>query len=177
MKWHESNVHSFNRYAYSGNNPYTNIDVDGDLFLSFHLNRRDMRTDHAMIAGQVGNVSAKTAMGLHSAGSAVGLVRGLSRSSVKMTLKGAEAAKSTLPKHTKHSLNQKINGQIKTSDELDAIRTPLVKMPVKFDSKGRPSQRSIGKKAEVAVNPDTKKIVSVNPTSSKKAGRLKRRKE
>jgi hypothetical protein len=64
---------------------------------------------------------------------------------------------------------------VKTSDELDAIRNPLDKRPVKYDSQGRPSQRSIGEKAEVAVNPDTNTIVSVNPTSSKKAARLKRR--
>lgn len=88
---------------------------------------------------------------------------------------GLVAAKGGLPKHSKHSLNQKINRKVKTSDELDAIRNPLDKRPVKYDSQGRPSQRSIGEKAEVAVNPDTNTIVSVNPTSSKKAARLKRR--
>lgn len=79
--------------------------------------------------------------------------------------------------HTKHSLNQKINRQVKSKDELDAIRNPLDVGPIKIDSKGRPSQRFVGEKAEVAINPETGKAVSINPTSSKKAARLKRRLE
>lgn len=67
--------------------------------------------------------------------------------------------------------------EVKTSDELDAIRNPLDQRPVKYDIQGRPSQRYIGGKAEVAINPDANKIVSLNPTSSKKAARLKRRNE
>lgn len=106
VKWHESNIHSFNRYAYSGNNPYTNVDVDGDLFLSFHLNRRDMRTDHAIIAGQIGNVGAKTAMGLHTAGSAVGLVGGTSRSLLKLGLKSAKATKNVTKGVSEKVLNR-----------------------------------------------------------------------
>jgi hypothetical protein len=50
---------------------------------------------------------------------------------------------------------------------LDAIRNPLDKRPVKFDRQGRPSQRHVGEKAEVAINPATNKFVSVNPTSPK----------
>jgi hypothetical protein len=57
-------------------------------------------------------------------------------------------------------------------DELDALKNPLLVKPVKVDSLGRPSQRYIGGKAEVAVNPETGRIVSVNPTSTKKAERL-----
>ena len=80
-----------------------------------------------------------------------------------------------VPKPTRHSVNQKINREVKSSDELDAIKNPLDKRPIKTDSLGRRSQRSVGERAEVAVNPDTNKIVSVNPTSTKKAERLKRR--
>ena len=47
--------------------------------------------------------------------------------------------------------------------------------PIKFDNLGRPSQRVVGQKAEVVRNPDNGKIVSVNPTSTKKAERLLRR--
>ena len=71
-----------------------------------------------------------------------------------------------------HGVDQKINRGIKSADELSAIKDPLDVRPVKTDSLGRKSQRYVGKKAEVAINPDTKKIVSVNPTSSKKAKRL-----
>lgn len=91
VKWHETNIHSFNRYSYSGNNPYTNTDVGGELFFSFHMNRRDMSTKHAMIAGQVGNIGAQTAMGLHAAGGAAKLVVGGARSLLKMGLQNVNA--------------------------------------------------------------------------------------
>ena len=68
-----------------------------------------------------------------------------------------------------------MNRQVKSSDELDAIRNPLDVRPVKVDSLGRPSQRIIGEKAEIVINPETGKVVSINPTSSKKAARLKRK--
>lgn len=48
---------------------------------------------------------------------------------------------------------------------------------MKVDSLGRPSQRIIGEKAEIAINPEIGKVVSINPTSSKKAARLKRKLE
>jgi hypothetical protein len=37
---------------------------------------------------------------------------------------------------------------------------------------GRPFQRFIGMKAEVVINSTTGKIVSINPTSTKKAKKL-----
>jgi len=42
------------------------------------------------------------------------------------------------------------------------------------DQLGRQSQRFIGRVGEVVVNPQTGKIISVNPTSSSKAARLLR---
>ena len=79
--------------------------------------------------------------------------------------------------HTKHSLNQKITRQVKSKDELDAVRNPLDVGKVKVDSRGRPSQRTVGQKAEIVKNPETGKVVSVNPTSSKKAARLRKNQE
>ena len=76
--------------------------------------------------------------------------------------------------HTKHSLNQKINRQVKSADELKAIKNPLKKTEVKHDSQGRPSEKYIGEKATVAVNPDTGKIVTVHPTSTKSVNRLQK---
>ena len=43
---------------------------------------------------------------------------------------------------------------------------------MKTDALGRVSQRYIGKEAEVVINPKSGKIVSVNPTSTKKAMNL-----
>ena len=55
---------------------------------------------------------------------------------------------------------------------LDAISSPLKVEEVKIDKLGRPSQRLIGQKAEVVINPETQQIVSVNPTSTKKLEKL-----
>ncbi|MFY0604496.1 MAG: hypothetical protein JXQ93_11130, partial [Flavobacteriaceae bacterium] len=78
---------------------------------------------------------------------------------------------------TKHGLNQKMNRGVKSSSVLDAVKNPLKTGDVKIDGAGRPSQRFTGAKAEVAVNPETGKVVSTNPTSTKKAARLKRQQE
>ncbi|PCH75101.1 MAG: type IV secretion protein Rhs [Flavobacteriaceae bacterium] len=78
---------------------------------------------------------------------------------------------------TKHGLNQKMNRGVKSSSVLDAVKNPLKTGGVKVDRVGRPSQRFTGAKAEVAVNPQTGKVVSTNPTSTKKAARLKRQQE
>jgi hypothetical protein len=76
---------------------------------------------------------------------------------------------------TAHGVNQKITRGVTSAAELDALKHPLRVGPIKTDSLGRPSQRFIGEKAEVVINPQTGKIVSVNPTSSKKAAQLKGR--
>ncbi|MDQ1340982.1 MAG: hypothetical protein QG567_2140 [Campylobacterota bacterium] len=80
-------------------------------------------------------------------------------------------------KPTKHSVQQKINRNVSSKDELDALRNPLQTKQTKYDNFGRPSQRFIGEKAEVAINPETNKIISVNPTSTKKAEKLKKAKQ
>lgn len=73
---------------------------------------------------------------------------------------------------TEHSLQRAIERGVTREAIFDAIESPLEVSPVKLDSRGRPSQRFIGKKAEVVLNPETGGIVSVNPTSTKKAEKL-----
>lgn len=75
---------------------------------------------------------------------------------------------------TRHSVNQKINRGVSTADELDAYRNPLQVRDVVYDELGRPSQRYVGRQAEVVLNPETGGIVSVNPTSTSKLQRLLR---
>ena len=60
---------------------------------------------------------------------------------------------------------------------LDAVKNPLKIGDVKVDQLGRPSQRFTGATGEVVVNPQSGKIVSVNPTSTKKRVRLMRQKK
>ena len=175
------NRFSYNRYAYANNNPQKYIDPDGEFAQLIWGGLAGAAFDVALqgiaIASGTqdefswGQLGTSTLVGAGTGGLSVAT----KAVSIKRAVDARKAAKGGLPKHSKHSLNQKINRKVKTSDELDAIRNPLDKRPVKYDSQGRPSQRSIGEKAEVAVNRDTNTIVSVNPTSSKKAARLKRR--
>ena len=74
-------------------------------------------------------------------------------------------------------MEQKIDREVRSIDELDALRNPIDVKPVRTDQLGRPSQRFIGRKAEVVINPETVKIISVNPTSTRKAERLLNRME
>ena len=73
---------------------------------------------------------------------------------------------------TKHGLERAINRNVKPDSILDALKNPLKIKDVKVDILGRQSQRFIGKEAEVVVNPNNGKIISVNPTSSSKARAL-----
>ena len=74
---------------------------------------------------------------------------------------------------TNHGVSRKIERGIKTKDELDALRNPLKIKEIRIDKKtGLPSQRFVGEKSSVVINPLTKKIVSVNPTASSIARKL-----
>lgn len=72
----------------------------------------------------------------------------------------------------KHAVNRAIERDILAKSILDALLSPLDIGKIKITRCGRPSQRYIGQSAEVVINPSTKKVVSVNPTSSKKAKKL-----
>jgi len=72
---------------------------------------------------------------------------------------------------TRDSVGQKINRSVSSADELDTFRNQLQIHPVVYDQFGRPSQRYVGRNAEVVVNPVTNRIVSVNQTSTSKAQR------
>jgi RHS repeat-associated protein len=73
---------------------------------------------------------------------------------------------------TKHGLDQAITRGVKPGSILDAVKTPLQLKDAVIDSLGHPSQRYIGREAEVVLNPQPGQVVSVNPTSSDKAARL-----
>ncbi len=77
-----------------------------------------------------------------------------------------------------HALNRVIGSPgrlgVKPQAILDALKNPLKINNIVIDDLGRHSQRFVGQFGEVVVNPQTGKIVSVNPTSTKKAQRLMR---
>ncbi len=73
---------------------------------------------------------------------------------------------------TKHGVERAIERGVKPAAIHDAIKNPLKVGEVVTDKAGRQSQRYVGKTAETVVNPQTGKIISVNPTSTKKAEAL-----
>jgi len=75
---------------------------------------------------------------------------------------------------TKHGVSRKIEREVKSIDELDALKNPLKVKPIKIDEFGRESQKYIGKKATVTINPSNNKIIQTNPTSTDLAKKLLR---
>ncbi len=73
---------------------------------------------------------------------------------------------------TKHGVERAIERGVKPAAIHDAIKNPLKVGEIVTDKAGRQSQRYVGKTAETVVNPQTGKIISVNPTSTKKAEAL-----
>jgi tetratricopeptide (TPR) repeat protein len=71
-----------------------------------------------------------------------------------------------------HGLQRAVERGVSKESILDALASPLKVEEVRIDSLGRPSQRFIGAKAEVVINPETQQVVSVNPTSTKKFKKL-----
>ncbi|WP_179413723.1 DUF6443 domain-containing protein [Mucilaginibacter sp. E4BP6] len=71
-----------------------------------------------------------------------------------------------------HGVERAIERGVTEEAISDALQNPLKILGTKIDDLGRPSQRVIGRLAEVVINPETGKIISVNPTSTKKAARL-----
>lgn len=71
-----------------------------------------------------------------------------------------------------HALQRAVERGVSRESILDALASPLKVEEVKLDKLGRPSQRFVGQKAEVVINPETQQVVSVNPTSTKKFEKL-----
>ena len=73
---------------------------------------------------------------------------------------------------TKHALERAVERNISKEAIFEALNNPLKIEKIKIDNLGRHSQRFIGKKAEVVINPESNQIVSVNPTSTRKVNKL-----
>ena len=71
-----------------------------------------------------------------------------------------------------HAVDQMANRNVTVEAIQDAILNPLDIKPVKYDDQGRPSFTVIGKKATIAINPDTGTITTSYPTHSKTAKKL-----
>lgn len=69
------------------------------------------------------------------------------------------------------AVDQPTNG-VKPAQILDAIKNPLKVAAPKTDSLGRVSQKLVGEKASVVVNPKSGEVITVHPTSTKTAEKL-----
>lgn len=69
---------------------------------------------------------------------------------------------------TKHGLNRAIERKVSPKNILNTIKNPIKINNTKTDVLGRQSVRFTGEKSSVIINPNTGKIISVNPVSSKK---------
>lgn len=70
-----------------------------------------------------------------------------------------------------HAAEQAENRKVTKKDILDAVERSLYIGHVTIDPKGRQSKQYLGKDATVAINPNNGNIVSVWPTSTKRARR------
>ena len=155
----------------------------GRELVSGHILCTDERSD--LLGSGLGNAGTvllgpKTFKGGQNLGDDLnnGLANNLLREYARATYgSNPEAGHIYIPGFTKHGFEQATNRSVSPESVLDSIKSPLKINSIQYDSLGRPSQRYIGRTAEVAINPESMKIVSINPTSSKKAARLIRQNE
>ncbi len=77
-------------------------------------------------------------------------------------------------KLTKHAVERMAERGVSKEAVEDALDNPIKINSIKIRPDGLRSQRYIGKKAEVVINPDEGSIVSTNPTETAKVNRLLR---
>ncbi|MDF2486734.1 MAG: phage head morphosis protein family [Herbinix sp.] len=78
---------------------------------------------------------------------------------------------------SKHAVDRAIERNVSAANTKEALLNPLKTGRIKISDNGLPSQKYIGEKATVSINPDTGVIIQVNPTSSKYANNLKKRRQ
>lgn len=187
---------NFNRYWYANSNPYRFTDPDGRessviramerdnvAYLSGNMSSADLAANRearglGALAGAsvVGTVLAAPTVitAVLANPGAIATATDVAAGAAGVT--GAAAGIGGVGRATgltAHAVDQAITRGVKPANILDAVKNPLKTTAIKFDSRGRPSYKAIGERATVAINPETKKIVTVHPTSTRVAEKLK----
>ncbi|MCE6987851.1 DUF6443 domain-containing protein [Dyadobacter sp. CY323] len=124
--------------------------------------------DAALVAGiSSGSVNAGNLLSKTSAESQVVKVGKEIANEVTKGIKTATGSKVT--GFTRHGINRVLERGVTPNAILDALKSPLKTGRVATDATGRQSQRFVGQFGEIVINPQTGKIVSANPTSTKRA--------
>lgn len=66
-----------------------------------------------------------------------------------------------------HFIDRVIERNIKVTDVVDALKTPMKIGNIKYDDLSRPSKEYIGKRVRVQINPETKELITCWKTSNK----------
>ena len=90
---------------------------------------------------------------------------------------GLKVNNTTIQSISDHVIHRIDERSVLAESIIDAINEPLNISEVKYDELNRPSFQVIGKKATIAVNPNTGVITSTWPTHTKLARKLQRKKE
>jgi hypothetical protein len=181
---------NFNRYWYADDNPYKYTDPDGEESVGEMIDSAAAGCGAVSCAGwavlnaawqvlgaepvsQVADKGADASTGDKAMAviAVVTLGKGKDAAIIAKTL-GKQGEKLAV-KMTGHAVNQAIDRGVEPAHILDAIKNPLKVTETKVDHLGRPSQKLVGEKATVVVNPKNGKIVTVHPTSSKVVEKLK----
>lgn len=85
---------------------------------------------------------------------------------------GLRVNKAAIREVSDHAVEQMANRGVTMEAVQDAISNPLQIKSVKYDDHGRPSFVVVGRKATVAINPETGAIITTYPTHSKTASKL-----
>ena len=75
---------------------------------------------------------------------------------------------------TNHAIERAMQRSVEESALVDALQNPLKTTTIKYDKQGRPSCQIVGEKATVVINPETGAIITMWPTHTKTAEKLKR---
>ena len=160
-----------NLFAEIGNTINSWLGGDNDFFVEHKpYDPVDDRFIHEVFDQSAGALIGGAAGGLIKAG--VGKsVGNIIKTTSKTNITSANGIK--VSGFTKHGVNRAIERGVKSNHILDALKRPIKIKNIEIDKLGKQSQKFVGEKGSVVINPKTGKIITVHPTSSRMIKKLK----